>query len=618
MMQLSKIIGNGMVIKHDAPFELQGVTEPLLPVIVTTEMKSYEVTADEWGDFAVTLDPFPVGGPYRLTIVGDETVEIEDILSGEVFLLGGQSNMELPLNRTLDLFKDLLIDVNEPSIRQFQMPQVFDFNEPRTMLEEGCWEKAVSSAHYQFSAIGYFFAQERYQETGIPIGLIQAAVGGTPIEAWLSEGKLRALELPIEALEKSKDQAYLAALTTANNTRETEWYHALNATDLGLIEHWYTQTDALFASARPFHVPQSFSETPLDNFFGAVWFIKTFEVSAETINHVFLKLGTLIDADEVFLNGVSIGKTDYKYPPRRYPVPKELLKTGENQLVIRLIVNQSTGGFVEDMPYHFEVNHDIIDLTGTWYYKVGTKTEALLPPTFVRNFPVGLYNAMIAPLSSYPIDAVLFYQGESNTDEPIGYHKKFRAMVEDFRDLWQEGSLPFFYVQLANLRTGNDTVESYWSLLRDEQRQALEMPHVYMTTTIDVGEANDLHPQDKRTVALRLLQAFRFHKGQSLTPMGPLINRVVEQSNQLTLSFDYVDRALRVNGEQLCGFELNVDGEWLPTQAETKGALVCIMKPKTGRVNAVRYAWKDNPSEANLYNHAGLPASPFQINVNQL
>lgn len=614
-MKLNSYLSDGMIIKRDTPFDIEGITNPNQKVKVTCLGEVYQTYADDTGLFDVSLNPLEAGGPYTIKIEADETRIIDDVLSGDVYLLGGQSNMELPLNRVLDLYKDEVEAIHNPKIRQFQVPQIFDFKQPRMMLDGGKWIKAVTPHQMDFSAVGYFFAEALYQENQVPIGLIHAAVGGTPIESWISEPTLLEFGGYETVLNKCKNDKWINEVLEEETRVEQAWYQDLNARDEGLKHNWY-EVNSDFSSASTMPIPISFSETDLSGFFGVVWFKKTITLDKKPKTDAFLKMGTIIDADEIFINGHSVGKTEYRYPPRRYPIPKSHLEEGENTIVIRLIVNQSEGGFVEGMPYQLITDTQTIDLEGNWQYKVGLDKDQVKPVTFFRNNPAGLYNAMIAPLENYPINAILFYQGESNTGAPENYSELQSAMVSDWRSQWQDETLPFYYVQLANLETGNDKVESNWSILRDEQRRALEIPYSKMAVILDVGEWNELHPQDKKTVGERLSRFVLHEADPTLTPMGPLIKHIEREPEQLRCTFDYSEGHLVIKGDTVYGFEVSENGtEFHPAEAIVVGGEVWLPMSNAKDITCVRYLWKDNPDQANLYNLSGLLASPFKVRL---
>lgn len=616
MLRLHGMLGNGMVLQRNAHAVIWGKAGSHEVVRVSFLGKTYEVPADLSGDWRVTLEELEAGGPYEMTISsGHEEIVLCDILVGDVWLLGGQSNMELPVRRTLDLLADEVRDVNLPFIRQFAVPQVYNFHAPQEEIQGGEWIAANPESVLGFSAAGFFFARELYEKYKVPIGLVHTAVGGTPIEAWISENTLRDIGGYDTTLDRNKDDQYVSATKQREEARNQTWYGRLNATDAGLKEGWF-RAEWDDSDWTDFEVPGSWAGSELETVRGSVWFRREFEVPASMLGNgagILLKLGTIVDADDTYINGVPVGNTGYMYPPRRYPVPEGLLKPGKNSIAVRVISTQSTGAFVKDMPYKLVAGGQELDLRGAWKYRVGTVTEAMEPQTFFQYMPSGVYNGMIAPLRNFRIKGALWYQGESNTGKPAGYGALFAALVRDWRRNFGIGQFPFIFTQLANLGEA-DPSRTDWAELREEQRKGLAVPNTAMAVTIDVGEYNDLHPQDKKSVGRRLALCARklAYGEENLVHSGPIFERMERSGDAAVLHFEHVGSGLATpDGGELQGFEIcGPDGRFFPAEAVISGDTV-IVKHHQIRPVDVRYAWSNNPESANLYNREGLPASPF-------
>ncbi|MEK5478569.1 sialate O-acetylesterase [Paenibacillus sp. FSL R5-0407] len=615
-MRLSSILSDGMVLQRNSAVPLWGMTGADQTVQIFFNEKEYSIQSDSGGVWRTTLKEMEAGGPYEMRLLsGDQEVVIRDILIGDVWVLGGQSNMELPIRRTLDLLADEVKQVNLPLIRQFAVPQTYNFHAPQQELSGGQWIAATQEHILNFSAAGFFFAREIQERYGVPVGLIHAAVGGTPVEAWISEPTLRGLGGYEDILDQCKDDNYVTGTKVKEEERNQAWYGRLNETDLGLKEGWFR--DAWDTSDwEDFVVPGSWSGSELESLRGTVWFRKEFEVPASLAeSEVLLKLGTIVDADDTYINGVCIGNTGYMYPPRRYPVPEGLLKPGVNSIAVRVISTHSTGAFIKDMPYKLVADGQELDLEGVWKYRIGTVTEAMQPQTFFQYMPSGVYNSMISPLRNYVIKGALWYQGESNAGQPAGYSEKFAAMVGDWRRNWDIGEFPFIFTQLANLGEA-DGPQTDWAELREEQRKGLRIPGTAMAVTYDIGEYNDLHPQDKKSVGQRLALGARkvAYGEESLVYSGPLFHLMERSGNSLILHFDQTGTGLTVrNGDsELRGFEVcGPDGTFVPAKAAISGNTVIVTHDKIDQPSHARYAWSNNPAKANLYNREGLPASPF-------
>lgn len=611
-MKLSPLISDGMVLQRHAKIRLGGLTAPGGPVRVTIGDVSAETVAGEDGAWSVTLDELQAGGPYEMVIAADEERVIRDVLVGDVWVLGGQSNMELPVRRTLDRLADDVHGVRLPHIRQFAVPQVYNFHGPQRDVSGGRWTAATGDDVLDFSAVGFFFARSLHERYGVPVGLIQAAVGGTPVEAWMREETLRQIGGYEEELDRLKDDAWVAAVQAQDARRNEEWYRSLNERDDGMNHGWHREEldDADWETR---DIPGSWRGGDLDGLYGAVWFRRELELPDEFAGmEAKLMLGTIVDADDTWINGVHVGSTAYRYPPRRYTVPAGVLKAGRNTIAVRVLTTHSTGEFVPDMPYKLVVGGAEIGLAGAWRCRIGARTERLDMQTFFQYKPAGLYNGMIAPLKDVPVTGALWYQGESNAGRPAGYRELFREMVRDWRETWGIGAFPFLYVQLANFDPGDDDPAS-WAPIREEQRLCLSVPNTAMTVAIDVGEWNDLHPQDKKTVGERLaLGARRLAYGEDVVFSGPLNSGVERLDGALRVRFDHTGSGLVARGGELGGFEVcGADGRYVSARAVIDGDGVVVSSPEVPEPVHVRYAWRNHPADANLYNREGLPASPF-------
>lgn len=609
-MKLSSIFSDGMILQRNKPIIISGSTNPSQNVQVQFLEKTYTTISDQNGDWSINLGEFQPGGPYQMDIEADDKIVIQDILIGDVWILGGQSNMEMKVGETLDLFSEEMKAVHKPFIRQFTVPQDYNFHGPTKFVESGSWINAIGTSVMDFSAAGYFFANEIYEKYGVPIGLIATAVGGSPIEAWISESTLREIGGYETELEKNKDDSYVASVKQSDEKRHVAWGKQLDDKDLGLLEGWYV--DSFIPEGwKEIEVPGTWEHTELENLRGSVWYHYEFELPASMAEgQAKLSLGTIIDADVTYINGTLIGNTTYRYPPRRYPIPEGLLKPGKNTITVRVISTQTTGGFVIDMPYKISASDQEISLTGTWKYHIGAVTETLESATFFQYKPAGDYNGLTAPISEYPASGVLWYQGESNTGQPETYKKLFEAMVKDWRQHWPE--IPFLFTQLANYDTGAPTNKN-WAELREQQRLSLAIPDTAMAVTIDIGEYNDLHPQDKKTLGQRLaLCARKLVYKEDIVYSGPLLKSMKVVENEVHLTFYHIGSGLVARSEQLNSFTIcGEDGVFVPAKAIISGDKVIVHNEHIEKPLHVRYAWLDNPDNPNLYNKEGLPASPF-------
>ncbi|MFC1720406.1 sialate O-acetylesterase [Pseudomonadota bacterium] len=523
------------------------------------------------------------------------------------------------MERVKEKYDAEIAAASNPLIRMFTVPRKYEFKQPLADFDGGAWQSATPEAVLGFSAVGYFFARAINAEQDVAIGIISSSFGGSPAEGWMSESALEAYPEYLQIAKSYRDDAYLNSIREADTARSDAWYTFIDTHDAGLAgdTKWY---DAAFdtSSWDTIDLPADLEDAGLAPMNGVVWLRKDFMLPASAAGQpAKLMLGRIVDADFAYVNGVLVGNTTYQYPPRRYAVEGGILREGKNTLAVRLISNIGKGGFVRDKPYWIQAGDTRVDLTGPWQYRVGVVAEPLQPPVFQEyKQPLGFYNAMLAPLLNLSIKGVIWYQGETNTGRPAEYVDLFPAMIRDWRTQFGQGDFPFIFVQLANFMEARETPEeSEWAETREAQRLALREPNTAMAVTIDVGEWNDIHPLDKKTVGERLALAARkvAYGENDLVFSGPMFNSMTVAGRKAVLEFDNPGSGLVARGNKLNGFEIaGADGRFVWAQAEIKNNQVIVWSDEIETPVTVRYAWADNPDTANLYNREGLPASPFQ------
>lgn len=617
--RLPKLISDGMVLQRDSKVKIWGWADAGVKVTVSFFEKNYSTIADKDGKWAVILDELQVGGPYNMKITADTTITIKDVLVGDVWICSGQSNMVIPMDRVKDLYMDEIANCNNSLIRQFTVPDRYDFNHPKEDLETGKWEAADAENILQFSAVGYFFAKELFEKYKVPIGLIRASVGGSPVEAWMSEEALKGFPEYLKLLEPLREDSYVSKVKEEDETNNSSWFNKLDLLDKGMQkgEKCWFDPDFDASDWKIMQLPGNWQQEGIGRLNGAVWFRKDIYVpTSMTGKPARLLMGRIVDSDRAYINGTLVGSTSYQYPPRRYDVPDNLLKAGENTIVMRVVSNSGEGEFIKDKPYRLIAGDEIIDLKGEWKYNIGATLEPLPSATFFQYKPIGLFNGMLAPLLNYNMKGVIWYQGESNTDNPKGYRQLFSTMIADWRQRWKQGEFPFLYVQLANyMESKAEPSESNWAKLREEQRRSLDVPNTGMAVAIDLGEWNDLHPLNKKDVGYRLaLAAQRIAYGDSeVVHSGPFYNSMKLEGSKVVIEFTAVGTGLIAKGNaELKGFAIaGTDKKFVWAKAIIEEDKVIVWNDEIENPAFVRYAWADNPEGSNLYNKEGLPASPF-------
>ena len=543
------------------------------------------------------------GGPYAMQIAASNKITLKDILIGDVWLCSGQSNMEYQLGYDDATYGKEMATVNYPEIRQFKVPVHPVLDGPQDTIARGSWKTANPKDIGPFTAVGYFFAKNLYEKYHVPIGLINASVGGTPIEAWISEDGMKDFSAIISTIEKNKDTAYINSLRRPGGGFPGQ-QSVYKDKGLNGPVAWYDPA-YMPKGWKNITVPAYWEDQGVKDFNGVMWYRKEIDVPASMVGKpATLYLGRMVDADVLYINGKQAGRTFSLYSERRYNIPADLLKAGKNLIVSKVTNNNGKGGFVPDKPYYLFSGTDTIGLAGYWQYKVGevyTPRTETGNATFVaaQNSPAALYNGMIAPVIDYTIKGFLWYQGESNITRAKEYTALQLAQINDWRKKWHNENLPFFFVQLPNY--GDYTylpAESSWALFRESQSKALSLPHVGMAVTIDIGEWNDIHPWNKHDVGKRLsLLAENMVYGENIVAGGPLFQAATIEGNNITISFTNAGSGLMSSdGEALSEFAIaGADKKFVWANAKIDGDKVIVSCDEVPNPLYVRYAWADNP-----------------------
>jgi len=616
-IRLPKLISDHLVLQRDQQIPLWGYAAPGESVTATLNgVVAATVTAGNDGRWQLTLPPQPAGGPHLLTFQGQNQLQVKDLYFGDVFVASGQSNMEMTMARLEEAYPADLEQAGYPLIRQFNVPQRYDFKAPHQDLSEGQWLVASPATIRQFSALAFYFARDLQQHNKVPVGIYNAALGGSPVESWLDEATLRQFPDAYQLAQLYKSDALIHRIEAANQAEYLRWHNRLQKDDIGLHSDTPWFSPALDDSKwSDFTVPGYRA----DQFTGVWWLRKKLTLTAaQAADARILRLGSVVDAEEVYINGSPIGQTTYMYPPRRYPLPQGLLKAGDNLIAVRVTAMNGASnrsGLIPDKPYWLGTDAQQLPLSGSWKMQTSAAAPPLPADTVVRWKPAGLYNAMIAPLQHLPVKAVLWYQGESNVGAYPLYAERFRAMIRQWRAQWQQPDLPFLYVQLANyLPKQTSPQPSSWAGLREAQAAVLSEPNTAMVVAIDTGEWNDIHPVDKRTLGSRLALAARaLVYGEAVVYRGPELRSAERQGAQLVLSFDHIAQGLQLKPGHAFAIA-GADGIFHWADVTLRDDKIWLSHPAVAAPVQLHYGHADNP-DAVLYNSAGLPASPFSLTL---
>ena len=603
---LPRIFGDGMVVQRDKAITVwgKGIPGETVRVSLAGAVTSGTVEADS--AWMLKLPELSAGGPFVLEV---NHQKINDVYIGDVWVAGGQSNMEWTLRSEVIGAKKEFSEGGNSKIRFFKVPNSYSAEKLDDVVG-GKWKVADSVNLKDFSAVAWFFAKRNNAEKKVPVGIIESNWGGTPVEGWTDAEIL--VEMEGSFNEQAKDVI----------ENKEKWIEKLNANEENRAKRdsMYSKPDSLTAlkvsstsyndaNWRKINLPK---ENPLQHI---AWVRKKFTL-ADT-EDVSLHLPNIEQMAYVYLNGNLLHYKDWGKAFPDMDISSGLLIKGENVLTIRAIngwSNQPIVGKPDEM--YLLQSGKKKSLEGTWSYS-NTAAEPHLPKVEWFNWMPGMmYNAMIFPITNYTIKGAIWYQGESNAGRPEEYKELFSAMITNWRKEWGLGDFPFLFVQLANFMERKDVqADSNWAFLREAQTQTLELPKTGMATIIDIGEAEDIHPKNKKDVGERLwLQARKVAYGEKILASGPQFDSLSREGDQLVITFKSVGEGLKLKeGDGVKGFIVGKEGgtfEQVDALISGKETIKIIL-PASFEAGEIRYAWADNP-EVNLVNNLDLPAAPFR------
>lgn len=612
-VKLAQVFGEHMVLQREQPIRIWGWATPGQTLAVEFAGSKATVRVPTGGRWEARLPALKAGGPYRLTVAGDQRIELNDVLIGDVWLLSGQSNMEWTLSSS-DSAAQEIASPQEASLRHLRVPLRASLK-PEADIAPASWAVAEAGKVGEFSAIGYHFARQMQVAQGVPIGLVNTAWGGSHLETWVRrEVALRDPDLSAAVRALPADEAAFTAARRAEiDAVLKRWQPGLA---LGADTSGWSAASEVDKDWPTLQAPGVWEGQGLPGLDGVVWLRKRVELSAaQAAGAASLHLAKVDDCDEVWVNGQRVGGQCGYDQPRRYELPAGVLRAGANWVAVKVTDNGGGGGFHGDAAaMRLDTPAGAVSLAGAWRARVA-EVSGTTGPT-ANDAPTLAHNGLIAPLQGLSFRGVLWYQGESNTGRAAAYAGGFQRLIQDWRLQFQQPQLPFFFVQLASyLPLQNNRIgEGGWAELREAQRQALVLPHTGMAVATDVGDANDIHPRNKRTVGQRLAALALHDAGLRPVPAsGPVLAGSEVRGNELRLRFSATAGGLRTAhpGEALRGFALaGADRRFVPATARIEGDVVVLSSPQVKAPLAARYGWVDNPSESNLVGGDGLPASP--------
>ncbi len=616
-VRLPHLFSDHMVIQRDQPAKVWGWAGKNETVLVTINNQTKKVKADKYGSWTLSFEKIAVGGPYSMEIEGkDNRICLEDIYVGDVWLCSGQSNMEMPIHGwgSVDNYQEVIKNAGNHLIRTFNVSKAMDVS-PKSDCD-GAWTVCSPESVANFSAVAYFFAQKLNHELNIPIGIINSSWGGTEIESWIPTDVYQNLSNHFKKKYEDIKITNFDRFVKENEVNKNLYMAAMN-NDPGISEKWYNPSTDV-SSWEKMQIPQVW-ENILGNIDGIVWFRRTFTLSEEDNgSHAMIQLGPIDDDDVLWVNGVKVGETRGYATNRLYEIPSGLLKEGENTIVVK-ITDYSGGGGIYGNADDLQVKtaKKQYSLAGEWLYKASVSNKSFNYVAISPNMYYGLlYNAMINPLTQFPIKGAIWYQGESNVAEAYDYRTLFPLMINTWREKWRE-QFPFYWVQLANYMAKDKTPQkSEWAELREAQTMALSLPLTGQAVITDVGEGDNLHPRNKQDVGLRLafIALNKTYGMDNFVYSGPVFKSMKILGNNVCIEYNHVGQGLFVKNKYgfVEGFSVaGVDRKFEWAQAYVDGNKVFLYSNAVPHPIAVRYSWSNNP-DVNLFNIDGLPAAPFR------
>lgn len=621
-VRIPAFLTDNMVVQRNATLTIPGTARPGAKVTARADWAGgkAETKAGADGAFSLSLPTPGAGGPYTIVISdgGDSPLVLSNILSGEVWLCSGQSNMEFPVKGWTQVMNadEVVATARHPEIRLLQVRKNIAYTpQANAEVNMGGWVEA-SPATMDFSAIAYFFANRLVDELGVPVGVIDATWGGTPAEAWTSAEWLEGIDgfgPQVASLKRSGGDK--GALMADYGRLIEEWNKSMLSGGKSVDPASRLRGDGV--GEMP--VPGMWEQSVLPGFDGVVWMQKAVNIPAELAGmpgEIFL--GPVDNEDETYVNGVKVGGNGAWDSPRHYMIEGSLLKPGENLVTVKVSDYDGDGGIggsADDN--HILVGGQRIPLSGNWDYLVAADFKANPKPVSVESssFPSVLYNAMIAPLNVMPVKGVLWYQGCANVGRAAQYEPLFQALIRNWRADRGDDSLPFYFVQLAGwLAPKNVQPDSEWASLRESQARALTLPATGMAVAIDLGNPADIHPVNKQEVARRLsLLALNRTYGVPTVDAAPVCVSAERRGDKMVLTFD-----APVSGHAgvMTGFIVG-DGKGHFGYASTRQlspTSLELSSPLVEKPAVARYNWADSPG-GNLKGETGLPVAPFATDL---
>ncbi len=623
---LSPLFGDDMVLQRNVPAKIWGKSAPNEVISIIFKSKKYSFTTSMDSTWKIDIGTHEAGGPYDMLIQSSDNSQVyfENIKFGDVWLCGGQSNMEFTLD-ALSTPISVIKQIKNDIVSMLTLDKISSSKPQKDILSKEGWLETNPKNVGRFSATAFYFADTLSKTLKIPVGLISNNWGGSPVEVWMSNKSLEAFPQISEAYSQKnfQDSIIIKGIKTRKLMLSSWVEQSISKDSISMLykdkieqieyKNWTKTT-----------LPLNFDNIKLNDYNGILWAISEFELTENMKNKPLnLSLGLIDDADHTFINGQKVGGKFLYNEPRNYKIAPSVFKVGKNILAIRVVNYGGNGNITPQGKSFFMTNEtgDSLNLSNTLYVCKGydlTKIPEYVKPNWRYEAgwqPSTLYNGMIAPMLDLPIKGVIWYQGESNTDRAYQYRALFSGLINDWRKSFKQPNLPFLFVQLANFQKPDSVPSnSTWAELREAQSYALKLPFTAMSTAIDIGDEVDIHPKDKKTVGNRLAaQAQRLVYGKKIISDGPTYQSMKILGNKIVLSFTNTGSGMMTKNGLPQEFAIaGANKKFYRADAKIVNNTIVVSCNKVSKPVAVRYAWANNPAKINTYNKEGFPMNPFR------
>jgi len=620
-LKLPSFFSDNMVMQQQKTNRIWGWANPGELVSVEFNKNTYKSFANDKGEWQVFTEPANAGSAGSMTVKsGNQKIQFNNILLGEVWVCSGQSNMEWKMNMLGNTYTDEIKSAENDQIRFVVFNKSFSNTPQHNVTLEKKWSTINPANTGDCSAVAYWYAKKLYQELKVPIGLVITAWGGTPAEAWTSFEGLSAFPNYTNTFVEKIQPLKLNDINRQTQLLLEKFQQSI-LQSAGLMKE-FIKPEFDDSKWPEMYLPKHWELQGFPNMDGIVAYRVHFQLTdAQIKDDAVLNLPAIDDKDSTFINGVLVGTNGQWDALRKYKVPLGVLRSGDNVLVIK-VQDDGGGGGIDalDDRFNLVINQQTIPLKGNAKYTIiAAKEDAVGGIGNIQNQPAVLFNGMIAPILPLSFRGAIWYQGESNADNKdrsVEYNTLFPAMIKDWRNQFTQGDFPFLFVQLSSFGPlKNEPAESNWALLREAQTNTLQLSNTGMAVTIDVGNPQNIHPVLKKEVGDRLaaIALKSTYHTNSLIASGPYFKSAQFNKNQVILSFTNADNGLSIKGKSLKHFAIaGADKKFIWSDATIQGNKIIVTHKTIAQPKAIRYAWSDSPINANLFNKEGYPAVPFR------